>query len=65
MPPTSGSLNLAALRGEHAAHSVEIERIGHQHIERFCWNGNDVTAPQMCRRAFDRFRERMILIDLD
>ena len=57
-------MNLAALGGEHASHRVQVQRIGHQHIERLGGNRNNVAAPEVRRRALDRFRQRMVLIDL-
>ena len=59
-----GSMDLAALGGEHPSHCVQVQRIGHQHVERFGGNRDDVAAPQVRRRAFNRFRQRMVLIDL-
>ena len=59
-----GSMNLAALGGEYASDGVEVQRIGHQNVERLGGNSDDVAAPQVRRRAFNRFRQRMILIDL-
>jgi len=57
-------MDLAALGGEDAADGVEVQRIGHQHIQRFGGNSYNVATPQMRRRAFNRFGKRMVLIDL-
>ena len=58
-------MDFAALRCEDAADRVQIERVGHQHVQCFGRYSYDAAAPQMGGCAFNRFRQRVILIDLD
>lgn len=57
-------MDLATLSGKDPSYRVEVQRVGDEHVESLGRNGDDIAAPQMRRSAFNRFRERVVLIDL-
>ena len=57
-------MDLATLGGKDPSYRMEVQRVGDEHIQSLGRNGNDIAATQMRRRAFNRFRERVVLVDL-
>ena len=58
-------MDLASLGCEYPANRVQIQRIRHNDVQRLRGNRHNAAAPQDGRRPLHRFRQRMVLIDLN